>query len=147
CSSRGRLDMARTRFLLVLDAGLFISLVLLLEPRFAGLAVHEWLGLAVIPVLIIHILYGWRWIASALRRLGAKGGWRLRFNFLLNVLFFIVFTVSAFSGVMTSFVALPALGVPPSHYEAWLLTHNRWTVYLLVLAGLHLAMNWGWIVG
>jgi hypothetical protein len=36
--------MVRTRFL-VLDTILFVSLVLPLEPRFAGLAVHEWLGL------------------------------------------------------------------------------------------------------
>lgn len=139
--------MARTPFLLILDTILFVSLVLLLEPRFAGLAVHEWLGIAVIPLIVTHILYGWRWIASSLARLGVRRAWRLRFNLLLNTLFFIAFTVSAFSGVMTSFIALPTLGIAPGNYEAWSAVHNRWTVYLLVLAGLHIAMNWGWILG
>jgi hypothetical protein len=37
--------MMRTRFLLIQDTILFLSLVLLVDPRFAGLEVHEWLGL------------------------------------------------------------------------------------------------------
>jgi hypothetical protein len=139
--------MKRTRFLLILDAILLVSLILLIEPRFAGLAVHEWLGLAIIPLLVIHILYAWRWIAATLPRLGAKGAWRLRVNVVLNVAFFIAFTVATFSGVMTSFIALPALGIAPGNYGSWLRVHNQWTLYVQILAGLHLAMNWGWIVG
>jgi hypothetical protein len=76
-------------------------------------------------------------------RLGAKRAWRLRDNFFLNTLFFIAFAISTFSGVMTSFIALPALGIPLGNDGDWLLVHNRWTVYLLVLAGLHIAMNAG----
>jgi hypothetical protein len=139
--------MKRTRFLLILDAILLVSLVLLIEPRFAGLAVHEWLGMAVIPLIVVHILYAWRWIAATLPRLGVKGAWRLRFNVVLNGAFFIAFTVATFSGVMTSFIALPALGIAPGNYGSWLLLHNRWTLYVQILAGLHIAMNWGWIVG
>lgn len=95
--------MKRTRFLLVLDTILFVALVLLIEPRLAVLAVHEWLGLAVIPLIVVHLLYAWRWIAASLARLGVKGAWRLRVNAVLNTALFVAFTVATFSGLMTSF--------------------------------------------
>jgi hypothetical protein len=140
--------MKRTRFLLILDTLLLLSLLFLQEPRFAGLAVHEWLGLAVIPLLVIHILYAWPWIAPLAARLKAKGAWRLRVNVLLNLALFIAFVVASFSGVMISGIALPALGIPTTDkFEAWLLLHNQWTLYAQILAGAHLAMNWNWIVG
>ena len=139
--------MRRTRFLLILDTILFVSLVLLVEPRFAGLAVHEWLGLAIMPLIVVHIVYAWRWIAATLVRLGVKGAWRLRVNVVLNMALFIAFTVAIFSGLMTSFIALPSLGIAPGNYGSWLLLHNQWTLYVQILAGLHVAMNWGWIVG
>ena len=137
--------MGRTRFLLTLDTFLFLALILLLAPGFSGLGVHEWLGLAITPVIVVHILYGWRWIAATFVRLGAKQAWRPRFNFLLNILLFIAFTVVAFSGVMTSLIALPALGIAAGNFEGWRTLHNDSFGYVLVLAALHVALNWGWI--
>jgi hypothetical protein len=139
--------MKRSRFLLLLDTVLFISIVLLIEPRFAGLTVHEWLGLVIIPLILLHILLGWRWIATIWARLSIKGAWRSRINALLNTALFISFVITVFSGLMTSFIALPSLGIPARNYEGWALLHNRWSVYLQVLAGLHVALNWGWITG
>ena len=138
--------MKRTRFLLILDTMLLLAIVVLMEPR-SSLAVHEWLGLAFMPLLVIHLLYAWQWIATTLARLRAKGAWRLRINAVLNLALFIAFTVTLFSGVMTSFIALPALGIAPGNFEAWREVHNEWSTYAQILAGLHLAMNWNWIVG
>lgn len=139
--------MNRTKFLLVLDTILFLALVQLIEPRFAGLAVHEWLGIAILPLIIVHLIYAWRWIAATLTRLGVKGVWRLRINSVLNMALFIAFTVATFSGLMTSFIALPAVGIAPGNYARWLGVHNRWTLYVQILVGLHIALNWNWIVG
>ena len=139
--------MNRTRFLLFLDTILFLALVQLMEPRFAGLAVHEWLGIAIVPLIIVHLIYAWRWITATLTRLGVRGAWRLRINFALNMALFIAFTVATFSGLMTSFIALPAMGIAPGNYARWLVAHNQWTVYVQILVGLHIALNWNWIVG
>lgn len=139
--------MNRTRFLLVLDLVLFVSLVLSLEPRFEGLALHEWLGLALIPPIVLHILCGWQWITTTFQRLGAQGAWRLRANALINTLLFIAFVVTVFSGAMTSFIALPSLGLAPGNFEGWRQLHNQCEYWLEILAALHVAMNWGWIVG
>ncbi|MBV9548961.1 MAG: DUF4405 domain-containing protein [Alphaproteobacteria bacterium] len=138
--------MKRTRFLLILDTILFLSLVVLMEPR-TSLTVHEWLGIAFIPLIVVHLLFAWQWIITTLARLGAKGAWRLRINAVLNLALFVTFVVSAFSGVMTSFIALPGLGIMSATFGRWTLLHNQWTVYFQVAAGLHIAMNWSWIVG
>jgi len=71
--------------------------------------------------------------------------WRLRVNALLNLLLFIALVVTCFSGVMTSFIALPALGVAPGDFEGWRILHDRSQTYLEILAALHVAMNWSWI--
>lgn len=139
--------MKRTRFLLILDSIVFVSLVLLIEPRFAGLTVHEWLGLAFPALIVIHVACGWAWIVGTFAKLRTKGAWRSRINFLLNLLLFVALTVTAFSGALTSFVALPKLGIAPGNFENLRILHNRWSVYLQVLVGLHVALNWGWIVG
>jgi hypothetical protein len=139
--------MTRTRILLVLDSVLFVSLLLSLEPRFEGLALHEWLGLAFAPLVVIHIVYAWRWIAMSFGRLRTAGAWRLRLNLALNTLLFIALVVTVFSGVMTSFVALPALGIAPGPAAGWRRLHNEWETYLEILVGLHIALNWNWIMG
>jgi len=138
--------MKRTRFLLILDTILFVSLAVLIEPR-TSLTVHEWLGLTFIPLVVVHLLFAWQWIATTLARLGARGAWRLRINAVLNLALFVTFVVSAFSGVMTSFIVLPGLGIMSANFGRWTLLHNEWTVYFEVIAGLHVAMNWNWIVG
>jgi hypothetical protein len=136
----------RLRFLLIIDTILLVTLVILMVPR-SSLAVHEWLGLAVIPVAVIHLLFAWQWIVTAMPRLLAKGAWRLRINVMLNILLFYAFVVALFSGTMTSLIALPALGIPIISDENWQQLHNKWSNNFQLLAGLHLAMNWNWITG
>jgi hypothetical protein len=137
--------MKRMRLLLVLDVILFVSLIVLSEPRFEGLALHEWIGLAIIPPVIVHILFGWRWIITTMARLFRESAWRLRVNAALNLFLFVAFVVTIFSGAMTSFIALPALGIPAHNFESWRVLHKQWEVYLEISVALHLAMNWNWV--
>ena len=138
--------MKRLRLLLILDTILLLALAVLMVPR-SSLAVHEWLGLAVIAAFVTHLLFAWQWIVTALPRLRAKGAWRLRVNVLLNLLLFVTFVVALFSGVMISTIAMPALGITVSGDAKWQGMHNEWSNYFMIVAGLHLAMNWNWIAG
>jgi hypothetical protein len=138
--------MKRLRTLLILDTILLLALIVLMEPR-SSLTVHEWLGLAVIVPLVMHLLFAWQWIATTLARLAAKGAWRLRINAVLNTALFIALVVTILSGTMASLVVLPSLGVVSYYDESWRRLHNDWSLYFQLLAGLHLAMNWSWILG
>lgn len=46
------------------------------------------------------------------------------------------------SGLMISVVALPALGIPTIEDGAWRLLHNRFLNLLVLVLGIHIAMNW-----
>ena len=88
----------------------------------------------------------WWWVLLLVAM--AAGAWRLRFNVLFNALLFYAFVVALFSGVMASVIAMPALGIPMASDQNWQNIHNKWANNIFpLLAGLHLAMNWNWIVG
>ena len=138
--------MTRTRLLLILDTILFLLFALLFQPRVGGLTIHEWVGFAAVPLVVVHVLCEWRWLAATMAKFKTAGTWRLRIDFLLIVLLFVSFVVTAFSGAMTSLVALPSIGLATTDYEVWRRLHNEWQVYLLILTSMHIAMNWSWVL-
>ncbi len=128
-----------------LDAGLFVAYVVVLSPRLTGLPVHEWLGIAMALVILVHLLLAWPWIETAMRRVTLPRRTRDTVNLALNVALFVTTTVVIVSGIVISQVAVPWLGVPTINDRVWRLMHNRWTTYMWWSASAHLAMNWRWI--
>ena len=54
-----------------LDVTLLVSVCALQTVSFTGLVLHEWLGLAMVGMVLAHLLLAWSWIASQSRRLFA----------------------------------------------------------------------------
>jgi hypothetical protein len=137
--------MIQIRFLFVLDACLFTALMAAESVPLTGAAIHEWLGLLVAILLLIHITLQWPWFASAVRRLGVGGYARTRVNLLLNASLFADVILVIFSGAMISQIALPALGLRASTNFAWNGIHSFSQQAMIFLVGLHIALNWSWI--
>ncbi len=72
--------MSKNKFLLYLDAGIFVSFVLINIPHFTGITFHEWASFIFIPVIILHILMKWDWIVSVTRQMFRKLPNETRFN-------------------------------------------------------------------
>ena len=133
-------SVASVRF--AIDVVLFVLILLLLSPRLTGLPVHEWLGLALgIPVLV-HLLLSWSWISRATLSVPVRAGWRHRINYVLNWLLFALIILEITSGIVISVVALPQMGISTVEDGAWRLLHNRFLNFLVLLVGIHTAMNW-----
>jgi cytochrome b561 len=132
-------------FLFTLDALLLLLGLLLMSPRLTGLALHEWIGIAFLLPLLVHLLMSWRWIVTALRRALAPACWRDAANLALNTMLFISTTVVVVSGLVISQVALPWLGVGTIDDRTWRTTHNNWTDAMWLFVCAHVAMNWRWI--
>src|SRR5581483_1601668 len=92
-----------------LDVTLLVSICALQTVRFTGLVLHEWLGLAMIGMVLSHLLLAWSWIASQTRRFFRLQSIRARVNYLLNLSLFGAVTAVIFSGVLISQKAIPAL--------------------------------------
>jgi Domain of unknown function (DUF4405) len=138
--------VGRTRFLLVLDLLLFVAALVLQVVRLTGLTAHEWLGLAIAMPLLVHLMLQWQWIVSTWRRATAQKQRRAQFNFLLNSLLFLFMTLAIFSGVLASEVVVPDVALSAGRRRLWSDVHSFTTNTLVALVGLHVALNWRWIV-
>ena len=130
-----------------LDAGLLVSVCALQSVPFTGRVIHEWLGLAMVGLVLAHLLLAWSWIASQTRLLSNGRSVRARVNYLLNLTLFAAITGVIFSGAPISQRAVPAVtGARAAPYLDWRgdSIHVQLSSYLLVLAGFHLAINWDW---
>lgn len=131
---------------LLLDIVTFLAFLIAMDPRFSGIAVHEWLALALAGTIIVHLLLNWEWIASVTRRLFVKATNGARINYVLNWLLFIDGILIMLSGMMISEAAMPALGISLPENFAWRRLHDMSANLALIILGLHLAMHWTWIV-
>lgn len=132
-----------------LDAALLVSISALQTVRFTGLVLHEWLGLAMVGMVLVHLLFSWSWIASQSRRLFTLPSIRARINYLLNLSLFAAATAVIFSGILISQKAVPALTgtKPPLNMDwRWDTLHNEFAQVVLMLSGFHLAINWDWVL-
>src|SRR5947208_4170272 len=85
-----------------LDVALLVSVCILQTVSFTGLVLHEWLGLAMVGMVLAHLLLAWSWIASQTRRLFTLQSVRARINYLLNLTLFAAITAVIFSGILIS---------------------------------------------
>lgn len=137
--------MRRARFLLWLDISLLLIFALLEEPVTTGLWGHEWISIGFAALLALHLLVNWRWIASALGRYRIAAR-RLRVNIWLNGALYVTMVITIFSGFVVSRFVLPTLGLSRSDLRAWAQLHTIVASVTLVIVGLHVALNWDWIL-
>jgi hypothetical protein len=132
-----------------LDVTLLVSVCALQTVRFTGLVLHEWLGLAMVGMVLAHLLLAWSWIATQSRRLFTVHSARARINYIINLSLFAVVTAVIFSGILISQKAIPLLTGTKAAVEMdwrWDWLHNQFSSYLVILSGFHLAINWDWVL-
>ena len=136
----------QTKTKLWLDIIIFVAFLVTMDPRSSGIAIHEWLSLAMLAALTLHLLLSWDWIINISQRFLGKLGTQNRINYILNWLLFIDGTLLIVSGVMISEVAMPFLGIRLPEGFAWRRLHDMSANLGLLMLGLHTALHWSWIV-
>ena len=136
----------RHAWVAALDTVLLIMYAVLQEPGGAsGFKFHEWIGLAFILPLILHIVVSWDWVTTTWKRALDSEAPRARINFLLNTALFVMMVVIVVSGLVISEYALPAVGIKTSAQLRWEQLHNFTSSLIAPVVALHLALNWNWI--
>lgn len=139
----------RLRLIFWVDIALLVSVSALQTVSFTGLVLHEWLGLAIVGMILAHLLLAWSWIASQSRRLFAAQSIRARINYILNLSLFAAVTAVIFSGILISQKAVPALTgakAAPEMDWHWDTLHNEFSQAVVALVGFHVALNWDWLL-
>lgn len=137
---------SRTRTNLIVDIIIFVGFLLSTAPAFTGMAIHEWLGLALAAGIVTHLLLHWKWLVEVTRRFFHKMPWSTRVNYVLNGLLFISIVLISASGIMISKEALPLLGLEIQGGGSWKMIHTLSADIIVFLMGLHVALHWTWIV-
>ena len=138
--------LSPTKVNLVVDSTIFVTFLIAMSPRFSGLSVHEWLGIAFAATLLTHLLLHWDWIVNVTKRIfNPTLQQKQRLNYALNLALFVDFVIISLSGIMISQVALPALGVRLQEGFAWRSIHSLTSNLALLLVGTHIALHWSWI--
>jgi cytochrome b561 len=137
----------RLKVTFALDVTLLISICALQTVRFTGLVLHEWLGLAMVGMVLAHLLLAWSWITSQTLRVFTLQSIRARINYLLNLSLFAAVTAVIFSGILISQKAIPTVtgtkSAPDMDWR-WDTLHNQFSAIVVMLVGFHLAINWEW---
>jgi hypothetical membrane protein len=132
---------------LIVDAILAVSFLALMSVNLTGLLLHEWWGLALMLLVVVHLLAQWDWTVSSTRDFLSRLTGRVRVNYLLNWGLFVAGVLVFVSGIVISENALPALGLSPGRggtpiFGFWHQLHTLSADAVLVLAAIHLGFNW-----
>lgn len=136
---------------LLVDGILALAFLALMSVNLTGLLLHEWLGIGLVLLVIVHLLSQWDWTISSTKSFLSRLSGRLRITYLLNWTLFVVAVLAFVSGIVISEQALPALGISIGRganpiFGFWRQLHTLSADAVLVLAAIHLGLNWRWVV-
>jgi hypothetical protein len=135
----------RTKFNLYLDIALTVVFLVSLKPFMTGMALHEWLGLALGVGLAVHAALHWHWILGITSKLFGKLPTKTRVYYALDATLLVAFTTITITGILMSRVVLPLFGLQGISVFPLPLVHE-WASYVtLALLGVKLALHWAWI--
>ncbi|NPV41078.1 MAG: cytochrome b/b6 domain-containing protein [Anaerolineae bacterium] len=128
-------------FLLLLDGCLLAGFWLLNQVRLTGIAIHEWAGVALAFVLLLHVGMLWRWITNMFRKFLRVRNAVQYFKLALDIFGFIAFFAIIISGILMSRSFLPALGLSGVHSRSLKMIHVLATNATIAMLMLHLLVN------
>lgn len=137
--------MSRNQGIFAFDLAMLLGFCVVQSVRLGGIAFHEWLGIALIAVFVAHLLLSWNWISAQTSYLVRRVR-RGRIGYLLNFALFVITVIVIFTGMMISEAALPAFGINMQFNAYWRQLHALSSNLMTLLVGLHVALNWDWIL-
>lgn len=123
------------------DIAMTVVIILLLSSQVTGQTAHEWIGIAMAFLVIVHIILNRRWYKNLFK--GKYKGLRI-LQTIVNLALLVCFVVTAISGMVMSEKAVPFLrqGQLVSRARELHLGFSHWT---FVLVSAHLGLHWGMI--
>lgn len=132
---------------ILLDIIMSVLLVLMFNKSVINLEFHEIGGLFACGFFLIHSLINWRWITAVSKRLFNKDlPFKQRFKYCINFLLLISVLLILISGIFISKIVFAGFFSFSSSIN-WRAIHYFASACSLILIGIHLGMNWGFVMG
>lgn len=134
----------KTNFLV--DSIIFVAFLISFDPVLTGIAIHEWISLALAATFLLHILLHWDWVASVTKKFFKKLFHSSRLNYVIDLGVLISGVLVMLSGILISRSILPFLGITLGESHAWRILHSSSADAFLILIALHFALHWKWVL-
>lgn len=123
----------------VVDVALMVALLLLMSFQVTEQLAHEWIGIAMFALTIVHQVLNRKYYAAIFK--GKYSPLRI-FQLIVNILLLLSFVCTGLSGMMMSRFATPFMNgiLPSSIVRQGHLAMSHWS---FVLMGLHLGLHFG----
>lgn len=125
----------------IMDAGLFGGFLIACLLDLTGVALHQWLGVAVGALALYHMIEHWDWVAAVTRRLFGRAGSSARRFWLLDAGILAGFSAIGISGLVISTWANLSL----ANYATWRAAHVLASVATLGLIVAKVGLHWRWV--
>lgn len=136
--------MKKFKLNFVIDVILAIVFLLLMEPLFTGVSIHEWVGLFIGVVFIVHILLHWRWVYEVTKKYFSKLANKSRVNYILDLLLLIGVVICVFSGMeIAKTIDFSWLGLNGNELT-WKKIHTASSLLTLIVIAIHIGLHWKW---
>lgn len=126
----------------IVDASTFTGFWMAAMLDLTGLAVHQWLGLAVGILVMYHILVHWTWIKSITQRWTGHTSAQARRFYLIDAGLLAGFSLILLTGLVIS----TWLGLTLANYTTWYTLHVMATLITLGFVVVKIGAHWRWIV-
>ena len=130
----------------VIDGLIFLGFLAAAVPTLTGLAIHEWLSLALAGTILVHLILHADWAWEVLKRFFRKLWHSSRLNFVVDLATLIAYVGVILSGILVSREILGVLGIQLGENRSWEQIHRLTADASVWLTALHFALHWRWIV-
>ena len=135
------------RFKFIVNILALLTMLLLMDPRsFYGLGFHEWAGLMIGLLFILHKILNWGWIKKVTLGFFRSSPGRTRFNYVLDVLLLTGLVLMILSGIAIARTIDFSWLYPGGSRMFWRVMHTSSSFITLALFGIHLGLHWNWVL-
>jgi hypothetical protein len=134
---------AKNRLKWLVNGVLFIGFLFTYFLDLTGLVLHQWLGLIVGAVTLLHLLNHWQWVMAVTQRFFNSSTKISRLNYLLDA-----FLAGGIAFIIASGLVISTwFGVNGSLFEVWRYLHVLISIGSLIILLVKLILHWKCISG
>jgi hypothetical protein len=126
----------------LLDLVILIGFLLLFFLNITGVSLHQWLGLGIFLLIMIHLINHWDWVKSIFANFFHKTSGRARFYAILDAFLLLGLVMIIETGLVISTWFNLSMG----DYATWSNIHTDVSIATLLILVLKVGLHWKWIV-
>ncbi len=133
---------SKPSFKWIIAAVLFGGFLLSLWLDLTGLAIHQWLGVAVGALAAYHLIVHRQWVVAVTQRLFGRTSGQARLFYLVDACL-----AAGLAAIIVTGLAISTwLNLALASYAAWRVIHVTVSIMTLILVVTKIGLHWRWIV-